>query len=387
MTTRLVAGCMTGTSIDSIDAALVRIEGNGLGMKAEFVRGGSRPLGELAPRLRRLADQEAMTAGEIAALSRDFSLAHVPVLKELIGGERVELVAVHGQTVFHKPPVSWQMLTPAVIAREVGAPVVFDLRAADLAAGGQGAPITPIADWVFFRNLGVRPLAIVNLGGFCNITLILRGPSDAESDRDTVEAQATVEGRVLRQPRDEAPLRLWPIGGVDVCPCNHLLDAIARKLFHQPFDDGGRRAATGTVHDEALIDLEGVFASQSRIGRSLGTGDEAVEWLSRWRSHAKAEDLAATACEVIGATIASRLGDDAMMLLAGGGTRNAALVRAIQSNSTAALLPMPAGLAEYREAAAMGVLGALCQDRIPVTLPQVTGVREPAPLAGAWVFP
>src|ERR1051326_2708377 len=109
MSTRLVAGCMTGTSIDSVDAALVRVEGKGLEMRAELVRGASRPLGELAPRLRKLADQEPMTAGEIATLSREFSLAHVPVLRELMGKDRADLIAVHGQTVCHRPPVSWQM--------------------------------------------------------------------------------------------------------------------------------------------------------------------------------------------------------------------------------------------------------------------------------------
>ncbi len=354
---RLVAGCMTGTSIDSIDAALVRIEGKGLGMHAQLVRGATRPLGELAPRLRRLADQEPMTPGEIAALSREFSLAHVPVLRELMGKDRADLIAVHGQTVYHKPPVSWQMLTPAVIAREMGVPVVFDLRAADLAAGGQGAPITPIADWVFF---GLLPgaTAIVNLGGFCNVT-VLPGAGIPPSE----------------------------IRGFDVCPCNHLLDTIARKLFFVPYDEDGKRAAAGRWQEDSLVDLEGVLASLAGGKRSLGTGDEALEWVSRWRAHVEPSDLAATACEAIGHSVAGRVKPAERVFLAGGGTKNAALVSAIRANTAARVSVPPSGVADCREAAAMGVLGALCQDRVPITLPRVTGVREPAPVAGVWCYP
>lgn len=356
--TRLVAGCMTGTSIDSIDAAVVRIEGTGLGMRATFIRGATRPLGDLAPRLRRLAEQEPMTAGEIAALSREFSLAHVPVLREALAGERADLACIHGQTVFHKPPVSWQMLTPAAISRELACPVVFDLRAADLAAGGQGAPITPIADWVFFRS-AAKPTAVINLGGFCNITLL----TDAEAPSET--------------------------SGMDVCPCNHLLDAIARKLFFAEYDADGARAARGTIHTEALEDLDGVLVALRGRGRSMGTGDETGEWLSRWRGHVPADDLAASACEAIGSAIARETGDAAIALLAGGGVKNRALRSAIESCCSCRVQTTDdAGLpAEYREAACFAVLGALCQDRVPITLPAVTGVPSPAPISGAWVMP
>lgn len=384
--TRLVVGCMTGTSIDSIDGALVRISGKGLHLSAEFIRGNSAPLGPLAPRLRRLADQEPMTAGEIAALSREFSLAHVPLIRELITGEKADLIAVHGQTVFHQPPVSWQMLTPAPIARELRTPVVFDLRAADLASGGQGAPITPIADWVFFRH-HERPAAVVNLGGFCNVTLLDRGPEPAEIDHQTMQALATAEGRVLK-PGEILPAKiLFPVSGRDVCPCNHLLDTIARKLFQVPFDEDGRRAAAGSVNDDALEDLEGVLTSLASRRRSLGTGDELSEWVSRWRSHVSGQDLAATACEAVGHAISLAIGDARSVRLAGGGARNGALVAAIASNCAVPVSPLAGGMAEYREAAAMAVLGALCQDRVPITLPQVTGVKEPAPVAGVWVFP
>jgi len=356
--TRLIAGCMTGTSIDSLDAALVEVAGRGLAVSARFVRGLSRPLGLLAARLRRLADQDPMAAGEIAELSREFALLHGAVLGELMAGEALHLAAVHGQTVFHAPPLSWQLINPAPIAAALGCPVVFDLRAADLAAGGQGAPITPLADWVLFRRLA--PAAVVNLGGFCNITLLNEGATPEET-----------EGR-------------------DLCPCNHLLDGLARRLFGAPYDEDGRRALSGRVQAPALDGLVRLLAPHSSGRRSLGTGDESTQWIERWRSEATPADLAATACEAIAQSIAAALPGRPRVLLAGGGARNLALVRAIETACAAFRVePVSAhGLpVEFREAAEMAVLGALCEDRVPITLPRVTGVPTPAPLSGAWVYP
>jgi 1,6-anhydro-N-acetylmuramate kinase len=352
---RRVVGCMTGTSIDGIDAALVEIDGTGLAMKPTFLRGVSRDLGPVRDPLRCLAEQQPMTAGDIAGAMHAFAHVHIDAIRDLLKGEACDLICVHGQTVFHRPPASWQLMQPAPIAREFGVPVVFDLRAMDLAAGGQGAPITPIADWVLFRS-SVNT-AIVNLGGFCNITFLPAGCTPSE------------------------------VRGMDVCPCNNLLDAIARRLMGMPFDADGARAASGTVHDEALEDLEGILASMR--GRSLGTGDETGEWISRWRAHVSPENLAATACEAIAARIGSATPESSELYLAGGGARHRTLASAIASAATATVKPAASQNipGEYREAVCFAILGALCQDRIPITLPQVTNAPSPAPLSGAWIMP
>lgn len=361
---RHIVGCMTGTSIDGLDAALVRAEGSGLSMRAAFLRGRSCPLGDLGPRLRSVAEQQPMTAGEIARLSRDLALFHARQVRALLddAGTTIDLVCVHGQTVFHAPPVSWQLFNPAPLAEALGVPVVFDLRAADLASGGQGAPITPLADWILFRHER-EPRAIVNLGGFCNVTLLPPGDDPGTIDR---------------------------IRGFDVCACNHLLDGVARSLLGRPYDDGGAAALSGTVNDDALEDLGGVLESQFRHGRSLGTGDELGEWVSRFRARVAPTDIAATACEGLGQFIARRIADSEMpparLLLAGGGANNAALVRSIGDWASAKVAPVDVhGIpAAYREAACMAVLGALSADGVAITLPAVTGVRCPAPVAGAW---
>ena len=373
---RHIIGCMTGTSLDALDAALVRIEGHGLGQHATHLRTVSRPLGPLGPRLRTLAEQVPHTAADISSLAHELALLHAAAVRDLTStGPAPDLICAHGQTVFHKPPLSWQLLTGPVLARQTNLPVVYDLRAADLATGGQGAPITPIADLILFAH-PTEPRAIVNLGGFCNFTTL---PALGR-DRDPATA------RQAALPR---------IAGGDICACNHVLDTIARRVLGQPFDADGAAALAGTVHDDALDDLLGIFATQARAGRSLGTGDEVASWIGRqWKGGAgvSGPDLCATACEAIADTawraITSRQPGTARVLLAGGGTRNAALVRAFASVATCPIeTTEPHGVpVESREAVCFAILGALCQDRVPITLPQITGSATP-PVAGVWAHP
>ncbi len=353
---------MTGTSIDGLDAAFIAVEGRGLEeMKACVVGAVSLPLGDLAARLRTVAEQAPVTAGEVASLMRELALLHVEACERLCGMDtaiRPDLVCVHGQTVYHKPPLSWQLMQPAPIAAAMRCPVVFDLRAADIAASGQGAPLTPIADYVLFRAIAAK-IAVVNLGGFANITRI-------ERDMGVLGVTAS-----------------------DLCPCNNLLDGIARLLLRKPFDEGGSSAIGGSVDEGAFEDLDGIFASLRGPRRSLGTGDETADWISRYRAHLPASDIAATACVAIGRVIADAARGAHSVLLAGGGVLNLALRRAIEANC-----PEHIGLtdehgvpATHREAVEWAVLGALCQDRVSIGLPAITGCSVPAPIAGAWLFP
>jgi anhydro-N-acetylmuramic acid kinase len=119
-------------------------------------------------------------------------------------------------------------------------------------------------------------------------------------------------------------------------------------------------------------------------GRSLGTGDESFAWVEETRS-LSGDDAAATACEAIGRVIGESLRGFATVLLAGGGARNRALVAAIGRHAGRVRLIDEFGIAAtHREAIEFAVLGALCEDRVAITLPAVTGVPEPAPISGAW---
>ncbi|MBL9149480.1 MAG: anhydro-N-acetylmuramic acid kinase [Phycisphaerae bacterium] len=353
---RLIIGTMTGTSIDGLDAALVSVAGRGHAMRARLVdrRSADFPA-ELARRLRHVAEQGTTTAGELARLALDFGLFHADAITPLAQGRSIALVVVHGQTVFHAPPVSLQLLNPAPIAVGLGAPVLADLRSVDLAAGGQGAPITPLADWILFRT--DHPRAVLNLGGFANATL-LDGTNDPSGVR-----------------------------GFDVCACNQVLDAVARRTLHAPYDADGAAAAAGASETRASAELVAALTAQRAARRSLGTGDEATAWIDRHVATLRANDLAATAADAVGTAIGravasaladARLAAGADLVVAGGGARHRPLVAAIRRAfggpvSTTAECGVPI---EAREAMGMAVLGAVSVDGAAMTLPAVTGRRE-----------
>ncbi len=370
---RLAVGVMTGTSIDGIDAALVRIEARGLDMRASLVRHASESLGELQTRLRNAANQQPMTAGEFARLAWDFGVLHAEVIHRLLNEQPADLICVHGQTVFHQPPISWQLVNPAPIAARFNCAVVSDLRQADLAHGGQGAPITPIADWILFRDDAINR-AIINLGGFCNVTIVPRTMSPAAG----------------ANPPTGQP-NLHAIRGFDVCACNQLLDAIARETLNASFDDNGEAALRGTAKPHAAAALIALLDRQRRDGRSLGTGDEALRWISEHRTSISPDDLAASAVQAIAQTIIAAVSEHRPdeLILAGGGARNRALHAALEKVSdtfsgavgTTDDFGVPL---EAREAMCFAVLGALGQDNVAITLPQVTGCSNPAPISGVW---
>lgn len=385
---RHAVGVMTGTSIDGLDAALVRLEGHGYELQAELLGFKSVSLGKLAAPLRAAANQQPMTAGDFARLALEFGRLHAEVIVHLAGsGPRLDLIAVHGQTVFHDPPVSWQLINPAPIEHAFGCPVISDLRQADLASRGQGAPITPLADWVMFRD-ETRSRAIVNLGGFINLTFLPR--RHRESDPDLRHDVPQVR-RGAPLPQDSGPrIRdlVSTIQGRDLCAGNQLLDAIARKAFDCAYDDEGRHARSGIIRDELIVSLMEKLRAQGDARRSLGTGDELEAWVCDHLHNVPPADLAASACTALSRCVTEsieRFGSEHdpvdEIILAGGGTRNRALVDALRHHALQPVrisddLGVPA---HGREAMAMAILGAMKLDGIPITLPQVTGraVDEP----------
>lgn len=355
---------MTGTSIDGIDVALVRLNGSGLQIQPTLVRHAQYPIGDLARPLRDAAEQKAITAADFARLAWEFGLLHAHVIETLLDANQpIDLICVHGQTIFHQPPISCQLINPAPIAHRFKCPVVSDLRQADLTAGGQGAPITPIADWIIFRH-PQNSRAIINLGGFCNLTFL--PPGNAQNPLEQIQ-------------------------GHDLCPCNQVLDAVARTALGQPIDINGAAALAGIADPQAVNTLIAWFNRKRQSNRSLGTGDEAAEWVHHHLSRLSAQDLAASAANAIGgyiATAVTQLRADEI-ILAGGGARNRALIQSIASIAKAPVkLSDELGVPIHaREAIAMAILGALCADGVPITLPQVTGCASPPPIAGVWSGP
>lgn len=354
--TRFVAGTMTGTSIDGdLDAALVEIRGRGAGMRARFVAGLSHPLGAVADDLRRIAGQEPFTAGEFARVARSFGEAHAGALARLAAeaGVAPDLAVLHGQTVFHAPPLGWQLLDPWPVAVRLGCRVRYDLRGANLASGGQGAPITPLADFILLA--GGTETVVLNLGGFINATILPPAARGAGAVR-----------------------------GFDACACNHLLDAVARARLGAPFDADGACASGGTVDADARARISHAIAPPDGTGpgarRSLGTGDEAVR-LVGLTAHLPAADACRTVAEAI-ADAAVRVvraegaPPSARLLLAGGSARNRALRAAFAARTEAEVCTTAEshGLPVHmREPVEIAILGALADDGVGYCLPAATG--------------
>lgn len=358
---RNVVGGMSGTSLDGLDLALVEVLGTGLELRAHLLHTHSVDLGETEQPLRALARGDALTAAEICRCTRRFAQLHVAAIEELLAAvHEPDLICLHGQTVFHNPPLSWQLLDGAWIAQRLATPVVYDLRAADLADGGEGAPITPLADWLLLASAD-ESRVVVNLGGFCNYTWLPHRPAHLAD-----------------------PTRLSLIRGADVCACNQLLDAAAWLAIRRPFDRDGATARSGRLNSAVAERIRVALAAQARQGRSLGSVDDITALVSECAKTAPPADLLHSACVALATTIADHLPPSDRVLVAGGGAANAFLVDCLRERVRAPLtLSDAAGVpAPYREAMAIAVLGALCCDGVPITLPQITGCRDPAPLCG-----
>lgn len=393
MMTRYIIGCMTGTSLDGLDAALVRIEGESLAMNATLVDVISVDFHRIA----RLPDKDGNEFSafrwrigkamgnnqqrpiDLMRLAREMAFVHADAVEQLIKRQGpnhppVDFVVAHGQTIWHAPnnPVtglSWQLFDPWPIVHRMKLPVCYDLRQADLIAGGQGAPITPIADLVMFGH-AARSRLVVNLGGIINVTHLPAGGACEQ------------------------------ITGGDVGPCNILLDGLTQMLIGKPYDFNGEAAQQGAIDFELLKAIRNMTqtagAATGSRPRSLGREQFDSAWLERIHAYIQSNDIPpdnalASAAQFVAHTIrevAERHQPDDI-ILAGGGAKNLHLASTIARSYVDATTRVSDDLdipVEAREAMAFAILGALSQDGVPITLPQITGSTNPG-RAGVWAYP
>ncbi|HLI03413.1 MAG TPA: anhydro-N-acetylmuramic acid kinase [Terracidiphilus sp.] len=389
-----VAGIMSGTSADGIDVAVVRIApqtGASLGIETgtRLVRPAPPKLTLLAhegfpfaPSLRR-AILAAMNAGvtstaELARLNWRLGLAYAEAAAATAKKHRLrlDLAGCHGQTLYHQSRparyagcsfgCTWQAGEAQAIAAMLGVPVVSNFRPADMLAGGQGAPLVPLLDYVLFADAR-RGRVLQNIGGIANLTAIPAG----------AQPQALL--------------------AFDTGPGNMVIDWLAQKLFGRRYDRNGALAAEGRVIgpvlNAALRDPYFRLKPPRTAGREQFGREYAAGFLAQCRRHSRRpEDALATATALTAESIARSYAQFARprmnkqpvdFIVSGGGARNRALMAMLESR----LAPLGCELAaasdfglpvDAKEAAAFALLAWQTWHRQPGNIPAATGAKRPA---------
>jgi len=374
-----VAGIMSGTSVDGIDVALVRLEGHGPRLAWSVEAFASYPFrDDLREILLAMGEAETVRLDDLTRAHARLAHAYAEAVLEIAGVARPDLVGCHGQTVRHLPEpepfcgeavrATLQLGSGPVLANLLNAPVVSDFRAADMALGGQGAPLVPYVDWVLLGHRSERRAAL-NVGGIANVTVIPAG-----ADRDAVVA-------------------------FDTGPGNMVVDALCRLHLDMPFDRGGEVALSGTPDAELLAEL--LAAPYFLRMQPKSTGREAygeafvAEFvrLAGERSLVARDQVATatalTADSVVRAILSVAPGGVDRVLVSGGGVHNRALMERmarelpgcrIGSTSEVGLDP------DAKEAVAFAVLAHEAAAGVPAGMPGVTGARRAA-ILGSVSYP
>ncbi len=356
-----VLGLISGTSVDGIDAAVADLWLTGDRLRLVPVAATSYPYSsELRRSIVAALPPAPVAMAEVCALDTtigtEFAAAAVRAQGELVSDRPVDLVVSHGQTAFHwveqgRVRGTLQLGQPAWIAAATGCPVISDLRSADVAAGGQGAPLVSLVDVLWLRSRPGRPVAL-NLGGIANLTARI----------DTA-----------------APV------AYDVGPANALIDAVVAAATdgRERYDAGGARAAAGTVDQDALERLltDPYFTadppkSTGKERYHLGYLDDRLG--AQWWARTPVDDAVATVTALTAATVAAAVTAERAteVVVSGGGTENPTLLAGIAARLGAVPLRTSDELglpSAAKEAYAFAVLGWLGWHGLPGTVPSCTG--------------
>ena len=369
----LVAGLMSGTSVDGIDVALVEISGEGFNHTIQPLAAVSVPyprdvreailgISNASTHTSRISQMNFLLGKLFGdAVVEACRLSNTPL-------EKLELIGSHGQTIYHqgspsellghKVASTLQIGEPALIAERTGVPVVADFRAADMAAGGQGAPLVPYADYLLFRDRRLGRVAL-NIGGIANVSAI---PAAAEPEQ---------------------------VVAFDTGPGNMLIDALVSLVSRgtKQFDEGGRLAASGTVNVRLLAELMELPYLRQKPPKSGGREQFGTDFVaSLLKKGLDPPDLVATVTAFTASSIADavqRFVAPVMkvdqVIASGGGVRNPEIMTRLRD-----LLPASEivtsnefGIdSDAKEAIAFAVLAYESWHRRPANLPSATGARR-----------
>lgn len=383
----IIAGIMSGTSADGIDVAITRIAPGKQRAGLTLLAHESFPFSAALRHAVLNAMNAAITStAELARLNWRLGLAYADALKATLARHtlKLDLIGCHGQTLYHQPRAesyagrrfacTWQLGEAAAIAAAVGVPVVSNFRPADMLAGGQGAPLVPLLDYVLLAD-SKRGRVLQNIGGIANLTAIPASAAAAD------------------------------IIAFDTGPGNMVIDALAQKLFGKRFDPGGSIAARGNVLEpvlsKALADPYFNRKPPRTAGREQFGREYAAKFLAACRPKSnRPEDALATATALTAESIArsykrfvqpamKRAGVDT--IVSGGGASNKTLMTMLAQR----LEPLGCKLAasgdfgvpvEAKEAMAFALLAWQTWHLLPGNVPKATGATRPA-ILGQVAYP
>jgi anhydro-N-acetylmuramic acid kinase len=355
----LAIGLMSGTSLDGMDAALVRLTGP---TRAELVDFVTRPYSDAE----RTALRQALAGGDAPSLARlhvrlgEWAAEAVETLlvQARVPASELELIAFHGQTIWHEPPVvTWQLGEPAVLAERFGVRVVSNFRARDLAAGGQGAPLVPMADVLLFAAADA-PRVLLNLGGMANITY------------------------VPRQAQEEGVLAF------DTGPGVAVIDGVAARVDRRRgYDRDGLLAAQGRPDEAVLAELLADPYFGQSPPKSTGRERFGEAYAAALHARVPGSDGVSTAVELTARSVAAAIGRwtprGVDVVASGGGCHHPGLMAALERHLA------PAGdhrllrfselffPGDAKEAVAFALLGYLTLHGQPGNVPAATGADGP----------
>ena len=341
-------GLMSGTSMDGVDAALLRTDG-----ETAITPGPALTL-PYGPVIRERLRAIVGGHGPVDEVAREITLIHgeaVAALRARAAVADIDVIGFHGHTILHDPARrrTWQIGDGGLLARETGTVVFDDFRAADIAAGGEGAPLAPVYHAALAHGLD-RPLAVLNLGGVANLTWIGAGENE--------------------------------LIAFDTGPGNALLDDWAAGRTGMPYDRDGALAARGRVDAAALAVLldHPYFARPPPKSLDRGAFDPAP--VAGLGAADGAATLAAFTAAAVGRARVHLPVPPTRWLVCGGGRHNPVLMRMLAERTGAVVEPVEAAGwdGDALEAQAFAYLAVRSLRGLPLTLPGTTGVG--APLTG-----
>ena len=351
-------GLMSGTSLDGMDAALIKTNGIELLEFGEFISWAFTPAMQ---RKLSLLIRGRAPLHEIAKIENEFTKLNAQIVRDLIKKSKIQkneikLIGFHGQTIAHDPAkgYTWQIGNGPMLAHLTGIDVIYDFRRADVAAAGEGAPLVPLYHAALFKNEPL-PLGVVNIGGIANVTWIGKSENSVKKD-----------------------IMAHDIVAFDTGPGNGLLNDLIKNRTGKLFDEDGKIAASGKPDEKTLNNYLSDKYFAKLPPKSL---DKNSFNISRTK-HLSTEDAAATLTELTVQTIARSVQHlpkaPNEWMICGGGAENKFLMKRLKS-----LLKNVKHISEFKlnaqeiEAQAFAFLAARSFYDLPISVPLATGVRVP----------